>query len=144
MLSSAARRAKYSGIAQLVEQRTVNPWVVGSSPTAGAKFGSSFIRFRSLWRSDGHSIASSGRAYTLPGGTDIRRISMVVFLLLFPLIAVGQLHHKPLPYGLSEAAADAVKQWIFKPATLNGEAVDVLFNLTINFNLDKPKDSDSH
>jgi hypothetical protein len=24
-------------IAQLVEQRTVNPWVVGSSPTQGAK-----------------------------------------------------------------------------------------------------------
>jgi hypothetical protein len=28
--------ATYSGIAQLVEQRTVNPRVVGSSPTAGA------------------------------------------------------------------------------------------------------------
>ena len=26
----------YSDIAQLVEQRTVNPWVVGSSPTVGA------------------------------------------------------------------------------------------------------------
>jgi len=43
---------------------------------------------------------------------------------------------KPLPYGLSEAAVDAVKQWSFKPGTLNGEAVDVLFNLTINFKLD--------
>lgn len=123
----------------------------------------------------------------------MRRISMVVFLLLFPLIGMARLHHvggdvkapvvissvnpaypeearearisgivileavidhtgivkevrvlKPLLHGLSEAAADAVKQWIFKPATLNGEAVDVLFNLTINFNLDKPKDSDSH
>lgn len=29
-------RSAYSGIAQLVEQRTVNPRVVGSSPTAGA------------------------------------------------------------------------------------------------------------
>src|SRR5207237_2827615 len=28
----------YSGIAQLVEQRTVNPWVAGSSPAAGASF----------------------------------------------------------------------------------------------------------
>lgn len=26
----------HSPIAQLVEQRTVNPWVVGSSPTRGA------------------------------------------------------------------------------------------------------------
>jgi TonB family protein len=48
---------------------------------------------------------------------------------------------KGLPNGLSEAAVDAVKQWVFKPATVNGEAVDVLFNITINFKLDK-KDSD--
>jgi TonB family protein len=43
---------------------------------------------------------------------------------------------KPLPFGLSEAAVDAVKQWTFKPGTLNGEAVDVVFNLTMNFKLD--------
>jgi TonB family protein len=53
---------------------------------------------------------------------------------------------KPLPNGLSEAAVDAVKQWTFKPGTLNGEAVDVIFNLTINFKLDatsagKPDDT---
>ena len=29
-------KGKYSSIAQSVEQRTVNPWVVGSSPTWGA------------------------------------------------------------------------------------------------------------
>ena len=34
----ALLHAQCSGIAQLVEQRTVNPWVVGSSPTAGANF----------------------------------------------------------------------------------------------------------
>jgi protein TonB len=51
---------------------------------------------------------------------------------------------KPLPDGLSEAAVDAVKQWSFKPAELNGEPVDVLFNLTINFKLDKPKDAETH
>jgi TonB family protein len=43
---------------------------------------------------------------------------------------------KPLPQGLSEAAVDAVKQWVFKPGTINGEAVDVVFNLTINFKLE--------
>jgi TonB family protein len=48
---------------------------------------------------------------------------------------------KPLPHGLSEAAVNAVKQWVFKPGTINGEAVDVVFNLTINFKLDN-KDSD--
>jgi TonB family protein len=48
---------------------------------------------------------------------------------------------KGLPHGLSEAAVNAVKQWVFKPGTINGEAVDVVFNLTINFKLDK-NDSD--
>jgi TonB family protein len=43
---------------------------------------------------------------------------------------------KPLPDGLSEAALDAVRQWRFKPATLHGEPVDVIFNLTVNFKLD--------
>jgi protein TonB len=47
---------------------------------------------------------------------------------------------KPLPNGLSEAAVDAVKQWTFKPGTLNGEAVDVIFVLTINFKLEKTPD----
>ncbi len=42
---------------------------------------------------------------------------------------------KGLGMGLSEAAADAVKHWKFKPGTLNGEPVDVIFNLTVNFTL---------
>src|SRR5207237_7936330 len=42
---------------------------------------------------------------------------------------------KGLPMGLSEAAEDAVKRWKFKPGTLNGEPVDVIFNLTVNFTL---------
>jgi TonB family protein len=42
---------------------------------------------------------------------------------------------KPLPFGLSQAAVDAVKQWSFKPGTKNGEPVDVISNLTINFML---------
>jgi TonB family protein len=46
---------------------------------------------------------------------------------------------KPLPFGLDQAAIDAVKQWQFKPGTLAGQPVDVLFNLTINFKLDVPQ-----
>ncbi len=42
---------------------------------------------------------------------------------------------KPLPFGLDQAAVDAVKQWVFKPATFNGQPVDVRFNLTVNFRL---------
>jgi len=40
---------------------------------------------------------------------------------------------KGLPEGLSEAALDAVRQWKFRPGTLNGEPVDIIFNLTVNF-----------
>jgi TonB family protein len=43
---------------------------------------------------------------------------------------------KPLPGGLSEAALDAVRQWQFKPGTLDSEPVDVIFSLTVNFKLD--------
>lgn len=39
---------------------------------------------------------------------------------------------KPLPFGLDRAALEAIKQWTFMPGTLNGEAVDVIFNLTVN------------
>ena len=47
---------------------------------------------------------------------------------------------KPLPFGLDQAAVDAVRQWQFRPGTLNGEPVDVIFILTVNFRLDtKPQ-----
>jgi protein TonB len=42
---------------------------------------------------------------------------------------------KGLPFGLSEAAEQAVKQWKFKPGTLSGQPVEVIFNLTVNFKL---------
>jgi TonB family protein len=42
---------------------------------------------------------------------------------------------KPLPEGLDDAAVTAVKQWRFEPATLNGQPVTVIFNLTIQFKL---------
>ncbi len=40
-----------------------------------------------------------------------------------------------LPLGLTEAAVDAVKKWKFKPSTLNGKPVEVLYILTVRFNL---------
>ncbi|HUP61240.1 MAG TPA: energy transducer TonB [Thermoanaerobaculia bacterium] len=42
---------------------------------------------------------------------------------------------KPLPFGLDRAAADAVKQWKFRPGMLNGQPVEVVFNLTVTFKL---------
>lgn len=42
---------------------------------------------------------------------------------------------KGLPLGLDRAAVDAIQEWIFEPATLNGRPVSVLYNLTVNFQL---------
>ncbi len=43
---------------------------------------------------------------------------------------------KGLPLGLSEQAVDAVKKWRFHPGTLNGQPVEVIFDLTVNFTLE--------
>jgi len=40
-----------------------------------------------------------------------------------------------LPLGLTESAVDAVKKWQFEPSTLNGKPVEVLYILTVRFNL---------
>jgi TonB family protein len=40
-----------------------------------------------------------------------------------------------LPLGLTEAAVEAVKQWRYEPSRLDGEPVDVLFVVTVRFNL---------
>jgi TonB family protein len=42
---------------------------------------------------------------------------------------------KDLPYGLGEAASDAVRQWHFRPATYRGEPIDVYYTVTVNFRL---------
>jgi TonB family protein len=39
------------------------------------------------------------------------------------------------PMGLNESAMDAVKQWTFKPATLDGKPVRVFYVLTVNFEI---------
>jgi len=42
---------------------------------------------------------------------------------------------KGLPFGLDDAAVDAVKTWQFTPATLRGMPVPVYYILTVNFQL---------
>jgi hypothetical protein len=34
-----------------------------------------------------------------------------------------------------QAAQDAVKQWVYQPTTLNGEAVEVITQIDVNFTL---------
>ena len=36
-----------------------------------------------------------------------------------------------------QSAVDAVQQWVFKPGTLHGEPVDVIFNLTVTFTIQR-------
>ncbi|HEV3484416.1 MAG TPA: energy transducer TonB, partial [Vicinamibacterales bacterium] len=48
---------------------------------------------------------------------------------------------KPLPFGLDQAAVEAVRQWVFRPATFDGKPVPVVFNLTINFRLNEGEPS---
>ena len=46
-----------------------------------------------------------------------------------------------LSHGLTEAAMDAIREWRFEPAKLEGEPVSVFFELTVNFRLEKhPKE----
>jgi TonB family protein len=40
-----------------------------------------------------------------------------------------------LPYGLGEAAAEAVRRWRFRPATYRGETIDVYYTVRVNFRL---------
>jgi TonB family protein len=42
---------------------------------------------------------------------------------------------KDLPHGLGEAARDAVRRWRFRPATYQGEPIDVYYTVTVNFRL---------
>lgn len=42
---------------------------------------------------------------------------------------------KGLPLGLTDSAIEAVSEWKFKPATLEGIPVAVFFNLTVSFRL---------
>ncbi len=44
---------------------------------------------------------------------------------------------KGLHMGLTEAAVDAVKQWRFEPARIDGEPIPVSYNVTVNFRLGK-------
>ena len=42
---------------------------------------------------------------------------------------------KDLPFGLGDAARAAVSRWTFRPATYQGEPIDVYYTVTVNFRL---------
>jgi protein TonB len=77
-----------------------------------------------------------------PSYTDSARKGHITGVVVIEAIVnkQGEVEHekvlKGLPLGLSEQAVDAVRQWRFKPGTLNGQPVDVIFTLTVNFTLE--------
>jgi periplasmic protein TonB len=76
-----------------------------------------------------------------PNYTDVARKAHISGIVIVEAIIDehGNVDHvkviKGLPMGLSEEAVTAVKKWKFRPGTLNGEPVPVIFNLTVNFTL---------
>jgi TonB family protein len=42
---------------------------------------------------------------------------------------------RDLPFGLGDAAREAVRQWRFRPATYQGDPIDVYYTVTVNFRL---------
>jgi protein TonB len=77
-----------------------------------------------------------------PNYTEVARKSRIQGIVIVEAIIDkdGNVDHvkvlKGLPMGLSEEAESAVKKWKFRPGTLGGQPVDVIFNLTVNFTLD--------
>ena len=74
---------------------------------------------RNLTRDDYVISAHRSHAHYIAKGGSVRDVQVL----------------KGLPFGLDQAAVEAVKKWKFKPGTLNGQPVDVIFNLTVNFKL---------
>jgi len=48
-------------------------------------------------------------------------------------VASGDLTPRSAGTLLDDAAAHALRQWIYRPATLNGRSVRVLLTVTVNF-----------
>lgn len=79
---------------------------------------------------------------TKPDYTDAARKGHITGLVIVEAIVnkQGEVEQvkvlKGLPLGLSDQALEAVKKWRFHPGTLNGEPVEVIFTLTVNFTLE--------
>lgn len=118
LLTTAAKT--FSAPAQTSKRETLAPGVrrMGEAPNMTPP--------RAVYRVEPH----------YPGEARVARVAGVVILetVIDENGTVGDVRVlKPLPYGLDRAAMEAVKQWRFEPATLEGKPVPVLFNITFSF-----------
>jgi TonB family protein len=49
---------------------------------------------------------------------------------------------KPLPFGLTESALEAIRQWKFRPAARNGKEIPMAINIEVGFNLEQQRQLD--
>jgi TonB family protein len=49
---------------------------------------------------------------------------------------------KPMPFGLTESAFEALQQWRFTPAVRNGKEIPVAANIEVAFNIDRSQQND--
>jgi TonB family protein len=94
-----------------------------------------------VYRVGGAVTKPKVRSRVEPKYTDIARLARIEGTVLLEGIVTKegsiriQRVIRPLGYGLEEDAAEALSQWTFEPAERNGQPVDVLLNIEINFNL---------
>jgi len=77
----------------------------------------------------------------MPEYTEIARRARIQGLVVLEAVigvdgSVGEVEVlRPLPMGLSEAAARAVEEWRYRPATLDGRPLAVILTVTVDFSL---------
>lgn len=76
-----------------------------------------------------------------PGYTEEARKARTQGIVILEMIVdeKGDVGHvkvlKPLPHGLTDEAVKAVKLWKYRPGTLDGKPVPVIFNVSVSFRL---------
>src|SRR5262249_55232598 len=49
---------------------------------------------------------------------------------------------KPMPFGLTESALEALQEWRFMPAVRNGKEIPVAANIEVVFNIEQSRQND--
>ena len=95
-----------------------------------------------LFRRVAHAVAGCEAKWGVSEKARQERIQGLVILRLV-IDQTGEVTEvdvlKGLPYGLTESAIETVEGWEFEPALHDGKPVSVLYNITINFRLQKEK-----